>query len=309
MGGQGAAEIAWIGVDWGTSNLRAHAVSATGALLGTHSSDQGMSRLTPGEFEPALIALIAPWLAPSRCMPVLVCGMAGARQGWAEAPYRAVPCAPVMAGTLMAVGTRDPRLKVAIVPGLCQMAPPDVMRGEETQIAGFLAQNPGFEGAICLPGTHSKWVRIVAGSVVGFTTFMTGELFAVLCDHTVLRHSLATAGLDEAAFAQAAHEAAMDPARLGRDLFGLRAQALLADLAPEAARARLSGLLIGHELGLARGYWERAAVALIGSDAVVAPYRAALGALGCTSVAGAPDALALAGLALAAQMTRESDHA
>jgi 2-dehydro-3-deoxygalactonokinase len=90
--------------------------------------------------------------------------------------------------------TKDPRLRVSILPGLKQAVPPDVMRGEETQIAGFLAAAPGFDGVLCLPGTHAKWVQISAEEVVSFRTFMTGELFDLLSTQSVLRHSIAGEG-------------------------------------------------------------------------------------------------------------------
>ena len=148
----------WIAIDWGTTNLRAWAMGA-GGVLAEASSDEGMGRLTRDGFEPALLRLIGPWLS-GPAMPVLACGMVGSRQGWVEAPYRAVPCPPLARGALVAVPTEDPRIAVQIAPGLKQAKPADVMRGEETQIAGALMLYPGFDGAICLPGTHSKWTQI-----------------------------------------------------------------------------------------------------------------------------------------------------
>ncbi|KFE36417.1 2-dehydro-3-deoxygalactonokinase [Thioclava atlantica] len=265
----------WIAVDWGTSQLRAFAMSGE-RVLAEASSDEGMGRLAPDAFEPALLRLIEPWLG-SGVTPVIACGMVGARQGWAEAPYRTVPCAPVAPGALMPVAARDPRLNVSILPGLCQADPADVMRGEETQIAGFLSLHPEFEGTLILPGTHSKHVRIAGGEVTGFATHMTGELFATLAQHTVLRHSVAE--LDGTA-----PEAFAEGLRMGRAgealsrLFGLRAEALLSGLSPEEARARLSGLLIGAELAQLPA--SGAAVAIIGAGALAARYREALALLG-----------------------------
>ena len=167
----------WIAVDWGTSRLRAWAMR-DGVPVADAASDKGMGVLDRTGFEAALRELIEPWLG-SDVMMVVACGMVGSRQGWAEAAYAAVPCAP-SSGRATRANTRDPRLSVHILPGLKQNDPADVMRGEETQIAGHLARAPGFDGVICLPGTHTKWAQISAGEVVSFRTFMTGEMFALL---------------------------------------------------------------------------------------------------------------------------------
>ena len=240
----------WIAIDWGTTNLRAWAMGAEG-VLAEASSDDGMGSLTRDGFEPALLRLIAPWLSGAP-VPVLACGMVGSRQGWHEAPYRAVPCAPLQAGALVSVPVKDPRITVQIAPGLKQMKPADVMRGEETQIAGALALYPGFDGAMCLPGTHSKWAQISAGEVVSFQTYLSGEMFALLSSQSVLRHGMAGDGWDDAAFDAGVTEGMTRPERLAANLFRLRAEGLIADLGADAARARLSGLLIGAELSAAR---------------------------------------------------------
>jgi 2-dehydro-3-deoxyphosphogalactonate aldolase len=194
-------------------------------------------------FEPALLSLIAPWLG-ERTVQVIVCGMAGARQGWAEAPYAAVPCAPV--GAAVQAPAQDPRLDVRLLAGLSQTNPPDVIRGEETQIAGLLAADPGFDGVVCLPGTHCKWVHVTGGpgggEVFHFASFMTGEVFDLLSRASVLRHTVAEAGHDASAFAEALDEAMSRPERAFARLFSLRAEALLGEADPAAARARLSGL-------------------------------------------------------------------
>ena len=192
-------DIDWIAVDWGTSNLRAWAMGPSGPLAEA-TSDDGMGRLKPDEFEPALLRLIDPWLPPlstnAPVTPVLACGMVGARQGWREAAYRTVPCTPVDAAAILHVPTQDQRITFHIAPGLRQDSPADVMRGEETQVAGVLAMQPGFDGVICAPGTHSKWIQVSAGEVVSFQTYMTGELFALLATQSVLRHGM-TDGWDE----------------------------------------------------------------------------------------------------------------
>ena len=164
----------WIAVDWGTSNLRAWAMRGDTPVADA-GSDRGMGTLEPSAFEGALLEIIEPWLGAGR-MSVVACGMVGARQGWAEAAYATVPCRPVSLNVVRPA-VADARLDVAILPGLCQTSPADVMRGEETQIAGYLAEVPDFDGVLCMPGTHTKWVQISASEVVSFRTYMTGELF------------------------------------------------------------------------------------------------------------------------------------
>ncbi|MDJ0827302.1 MAG: 2-dehydro-3-deoxygalactonokinase [Rhodobacter sp.] len=293
----------WIAVDWGTTHLRAWAMDHNDAVLAEARSDDGMGRLARDAFEPALLQLIAPWLGPG-ITRVVACGMVGARQGWAEAPYRAVPCAAA-AGALVKAPARDPRLDVRLVPGIKQDSPADVIRGEETQIAGYLAQLSGFNGVLCLPGTHAKWVHISAGEIVSFRTFLTGELFALLSETSVLRHSVAPAGWDAAAFQAALAETLSRPETLAAGLFNLRAEALLHDQAPETARARLSGLLIGAELAAARAYWLGQEVALIGAPALTALYADALAAQGLAATRTDGAAMTRAGLAAAHAALKE----
>jgi 2-dehydro-3-deoxygalactonokinase len=268
----------WIALDWGTTHLRAFAMADR--LLAEAESDDGMGRLAQDQFEPALIRLIGGWLDPGRTTPVIACGMVGSRQGWHEAPYRAVPCPPLDPAALAEVPAADRRLGLRIVPGLKQAVPADVMRGEETQIAGALALAPGFDGVFCLPGTHSKWVHVSAGEVVSFQTCMTGEIFALLSERSVLRHAMADEGWDDAAFDAGVAEGLARPERLGARLFGIRAEGLLNGLPSAAARARLSGLLIGAELAGVRAYWLGQPVAIVGAEQLSALYARALAAQG-----------------------------
>jgi 2-dehydro-3-deoxygalactonokinase len=234
---------------------------------------------------------------------VVACGMVGSRQGWIEAPYRTVPCTPLDPAASVRVATADPRISVRVIPGLKQVSPADVMRGEETQIAGALALEAGFDGVFCLPGTHSKWVHISAGEVVSFQTFMTGEMFALLSDHSVLRHGMQGAGWDDAAFDAGLADALSRPERVAAYMFGLRAEGLIAGLSPAAARARLSGLLIGIELAGAKAYWLGQRVALIGAERLSATYARALKAQGADPQLLPATDCTLAGLATLARQT------
>jgi 2-dehydro-3-deoxygalactonokinase len=285
----------WIAVDWGTSNLRAWAMDA-GGILAEAQSDDGMGKLAREAFEPALLRLIAPWLGTG-VTPVVACGMVGSRQGWHEAPYRAVPCMPLDRAALVTVPTTDSRIRMMIAPGLKQAAPADVMRGEETQIAGALALHPAFDGVLCLPGTHAKWAQISAGEVISFQTFMTGELFALLSTQSVLRHGMAGDGWDDAAFDAALSDALSRPEKIAARLFGLRAEGLVANLSPVAAKSRLSGLLIGIELAAARPYWLGQQVSIIGAEGLAKSYARALQTQGINARLLPATACTLAGLA------------
>lgn len=285
----------WIAADWGTSHLRVWLMRADGTVLDRRSSTDGMGGLARAGFEPALRALL-PELPKGARVPAVICGMAGSRQGWIEAPYVAVPAPPPKGDSAATPGVSRDDLAVFILPGMKQAQPADVMRGEETQVAGFMALNPRFDGVICLPGTHSKWVHVSAGEVVSFRTFLTGEVFALLAGQSVLRHSVAGEGWDRAAFAAGVERGLARPAAVAGDLFSLRAEALLEGLDPVVARSRLSGLLIGMELGAARPYWLGQNLAVLGARGIAGAYRDALEAQGLPVLVADADRMTLEGL-------------
>ena len=286
-------QATWIAADWDTSTLRVWAMDADGQPLAEASSSQGMAALTRPQYEPALLALVSDWLPADQVTPVIACGMVGARQGWVEAPYTATPCAPLAAAHCIPAPTADHRLDVRIIPGLKQLTPPDVMRGEETQIAGFLASHPDFEGTLCLPGNHTKWADLAGGKVEAFRTMMTGELFALLSQQSVLKHSLAE-GWDDAAFAKAFDTALTEPDTLASRLFSLRAASLVGEPDPVAARATLSGWLIGAEFAAVP--LPAGPVAVIGAESLARLYRQGLKQVGQRVVTVDAAAVTLQGL-------------
>ena len=300
-----AEALDWIAVDWGTSRLRAWAMSATDTVLDDATSSRGMGTLSPGDFEAALRECVGDWLTSGSEVPVLCCGMVGARGGWSEAPYRSVPCEPAPGAEAVRVDAAGAGLDVFILPGLSQATPPDVMRGEETSVAGLMACGVD-SGAVCLPGSHSKWVRLVDGRLTRFSSALTGEAFAVLSQHTVLRLTVASAESEpDAVFSESVKEAVAQPENTLCSAFGLRPSALLDGLDPVASRSRLSGLLIGLELAAVRDYWRGADyVHLIGEPALVARYVAALDVLGVRALGHDPSQLTLLGLAAARQSMR-----
>ena len=283
----------WTAVDWGTTHLRAWAMGPDGRVLAQYSSDKGMGVLDRDGFEPALLELVGDWLGDGPT-DVVACGMVGARQGWVEANYTPVP-AKVSATGLTLAPTSHPKLRVHIQPGMSQSSPADVMRGEETQIAGYLATRPTFDGVLCLPGTHSKWAQISAEEVVSFRSFMTGELFSLMSRQSVLRHGMGT-GWDEKAFDAAVDEVLSKPEMFAARLFAIRAEGLLHDLPPDAARSRLSGYLIGAEIAATKPYWLGQPVVLIGDAGLSALYTRALKAQGAECRLENAETMTLAGL-------------
>lgn len=288
--------VDWIGVDWGTSNLRAFAFSSDGIVLEQRESAAGMGSLDRDEFEPALLSLIEGWLRDDDVMPIIACGMVGAREGWQEAPYRMVPAALSQVAATAKPATRDSRISMTILPGLAQAEPANVMRGEETQIAGFLSARPDFSGVICLPGTHSKWVDVSNGTVERFSTFMTGELFALLADQSILRHSIDRKTDDCVAFKAAALKTVSSKTGVMSELFSLRASGLVNSTNGKLPGSVLSGLLIGQEVREAKPMWQDKEVVLIGSDQLVDLYARVLKLIGTNARHLSGESAVVAGL-------------
>ncbi|SDE49821.1 2-dehydro-3-deoxygalactonokinase [Paracoccus isoporae] len=293
------ADADWIAADWGSSNLRVWAMRGS-EMLEARGSDRGMGALSaPADFAAELDRITEGW--PD--VTVIACGMVGARQGWVEVPYASTPCPAIPA--LTEVPDTQGARRVRIAGGVMQTDPPDVMRGEETQIAGVLAASPDFDGVICLPGTHTKWARISAGEIVHFQTVMTGEIFALLARQSVLRHSLGDAETDpqSEAFADALATALSQPHQAWARLFRLRAAGLVAEGDPAATVARLSGTLIGLDLGAARAHWLGQQVLIIGASRLARLYEAALKLQGVAPIIGDADTATRAGLLAAWRKT------
>ncbi|MEM6383214.1 MAG: 2-dehydro-3-deoxygalactonokinase [Pseudomonadota bacterium] len=289
----------WIAVDWGTSNLRAYAMSFADdrAMAVVHGA--GMRAIAADStvsFEGSLLEAIAPWIdSRSHPVPVLMCGMVGSKQGWVEARYLGLPVdLSALPSALTLVDAHDKRLQAAIVPGLRQEEPANIMRGEETQLAGFSRAVAG-SARVCLPGTHSKWARLDDGWVTEFSTCMTGELFDLLSTRSILSHSVDASSMQAEAFIAAVCEAYRAPQRLLSALFGIRAEDMLNGTDPTVARARLSGLLIGADLASA-GLNKSERIALIGARSLTQAYQDALSALDFAAEVHDGEAMVLAGL-------------
>lgn len=280
-----------IAIDWGTSSFRAYRLGPDGTVQDKREAPLGILQLKGAHFAGALESQVGDWEAAGEST-ILMSGMIGSRQGWSEAPYVECPAgAAELAARLHPVEWRGKTLR--IVPGLVDRSGgvPDVMRGEETQLLGVLPTLGAGRHTICLPGTHSKWVRIEDGRIAGFRTHMTGEVFAVLKQHSILGRLMTEGADDEAAF-NAGVARAGEAGGLLHHLFGTRTRGLFDELPSASLASYLSGLLIGHELA-AEG--SSGAVQILGSPHLARRYGQALQFLGRKAVVLDPDA-AVSGL-------------
>lgn len=270
--------------DWGTTNLRAWTLDDQGAVVAGRDFALGVSKLRPGEAARRFAAEVQPALA-AKGLPAVLCGMVGSNLGWAPAPYADCPAGvEELARALTPVETDAPWAVIA--PGLrCEgiAGASDVMRGEETQVFGWLAADAARRRGrlvICHPGTHAKWILVEDGRIVRFVTVMTGELFAVLRQHSVLRSDAAPD--DEAAFDEGL-AAAGDGDGLAARLFTARARVAGKGAPAQTTPSYLSGLLIGAEAASAPrllGVDPAEPVAVMGDGALTRWYARALDARG-----------------------------
>jgi 2-dehydro-3-deoxygalactonokinase len=248
-------DVRCIGIDWGTSRFRAYGLSGSGAILKRHVSDAGVATVAGQAFESVFVRELGSWLEAHPSANVLASGMAGSRLGWVETRY--LPCPVDLSSIASALERRSIGGRtIAFTPGLTRVARdgmPDVMRGEEVQVLGSLSQLG--DGWYVLPGTHCKWVLLAAGQIVWFASFMSGELFDVLVQHTVLTHAGsqgARAGSSDGdAFSRGLAYARGGDAESGgflKRLFSTRSLVARGELSRSEAREYLSGLIIGSEL-------------------------------------------------------------
>ncbi len=289
-----------IGIDWGSSNLRVALLDADGRLLDRRESAAGVFAIRDGSFAAALGALCGDWVNTHR-VPLLACGMIGSRQGVVEAPYLSCPTgASDLAAALAQVrlqlpgeGRDEASATLFIIPGLktgSHDAGWDVIRGEETQLLGAAAQ-PG--SLFILPGTHSKWMlRSADGRIESFQTYLTGELFDLLCTHSTLARVMAPPSWSPRVFARGVDEAR--DGSLENLLFRVRTAGLMARFDADALPDYLSGLLIGSEVKAGLQRFRAPAdqpIVVIGDDRLTTRYAAAIEAFGHTVTGRSGDAV------------------
>ncbi|MXN51115.1 2-dehydro-3-deoxygalactonokinase [Shinella sp. AETb1-6] len=298
-------DAAYVAVDWGTSSFRLWLIGRDETVLAERRSGEGMTTAARTGFAAVLQSHLAAISAPED-LPVLICGMAGAKQGWVEAGYLDTPAA-LSAMPAAAVRVPGVAADIRILPGLAQRdaTAPDVMRGEETQLLGAAAELGNGDHLVCMPGTHSKWVRLSAGKVEGFSTFMTGELFDAIAKNTILSHAVADAGAiapDNAAFRAAVTRMIANPALATSQMFSVRAGSLIAGLSSDDAKARLSGTLIGLEIAGALSLAAKdTPVTLVASGSLGMLYEQALAAAGLAPTVIDADTAVRHGLAAGAK--------
>jgi 2-dehydro-3-deoxygalactonokinase len=289
---------ALIAIDWGSSSFRAYLMSRDAEVLDEFASGDGIGSVAAGAYPATLKRLIGGWLDAHPSLPVIASGMVGSRHGWREAAYVKCPAGPSDVAAHLTQVKADGR-RVVLAPGLSyvdEAGQPDVMRGEETEIFGIAD-----EGArlIVLPGSHSKWARVDGEEVAAFKTFVTGELFAALRDHTVAGAfaKVAPAKGPGEAFTSgvrrgAAAAACQDRSGLLGLLFGARSLPLMGALPEDDAGEYLSGLLIGAEIGEARRLFPGVEPHVAGAEALVERYLAAFRALDVSARSALPRAAA-----------------
>ncbi len=283
------AGASFLAGDWGTSNLRLYLCDEAGTALDSAAGPGAAG--SSGRFEAVFSGLTAAWRQQHGALPAVLCGMVGSNFGWRQAPYVTCPASPEQIGAacVAPADAASHGAAIHIVPGLsCQnrFRAPDFLRGEETQILGALQLDPGLRRGrqlLCLPGTHSKWAILVDGVVVQFNTAPTGELFAILKEHSVLVQRPATepAAANDAAFERGLQQVnAFPQAQLLHRLFECRSRLLAGELEAGATASFLSGLLIASDVGGALPLLTQSAacapVQLIGAPPLTALYAKAL---------------------------------
>lgn len=296
-----------IAVDWGTTNLRAYLAGANGSILARTVSPRGILTVENGAFADVLSAQIASWITAHGPLPVMMSGMIGSRQGWVEAPYVRCPAgigdiaAALTAFEVPGIGT------VHLVPGLDHVPPgepPDVMRGEETQIVGAMPRLTAREATFVHPGTHSKWVPVSGGVITGFTTYMTGEVYAALKGHTILGRLMEDGVRSFSHPGSRGFLQGVEAARRGgpagsllHRLFSVRTLGLFELLPAAELSDYLSGLLIAAEVLAAARTGD--IITIFGSEELMARYGSAAEALGFAWNRGPSDSVVAGHLTIA----------
>lgn len=258
--------------DWGTSHLRLWLLSRDGDVLDSVTSDHGAGRVSGNGAKRIFLDITSNWRHSCAISHAVLCGMVGRKGGWVEAPYLPLEKSADLAQHLVRISADT--MQVFIVPGVMSPSRDDVMRGEETQIFGLTQVTPGYSGTVCLPGTHSKWCDLSGGLISRFHTEMTGELFALLSEQSMLKESC-DRGYDEAAFDSGVALGLRDAAAFSH-LFAFRANWLLNGADRIDGYSKLSGLLIGSEIARVQARTTSPKINLIGTSHLTTCYQRAL---------------------------------
>ena len=296
----GLAEV--LVCDWGNTNLRAWTLDAAGAVVREQGFALGVSQLGPGEAERRFQTDIRPALQ-AQALPALLCGAVGSTVGWSTAPY--VDCPASLDDLARALHTPTAEGWVRIVPGVRSPGfngHGDVMRGEETQLFGWMSADPARAAGrhvVCHPGTHGKWMLVDDGRLAKFVSSMTGELYALLRQHSILSASMANDdAFDETAFDEGL-AASGDGGALAARLFTVRARVVGYGRPTASTASYLSGLMIGAEVAATPallGVGRDETIELLGDPRLCGLYARALASRSIRTQIHDGDTAAVAGL-------------
>lgn len=240
-----------IGIDWGTTSFRAWTIDSKGNINQQIEQQAGILSITDRNFEDVFETSIGSWLKENPKLPIVVSGMITSRNGWYETPYLSLPVqSSDLAAALVPFRTKHNR-EIFFVTGIVQNIDngiPDVMRGEETELIGAIAKSKSSDGLYILPGTHSKWVLVKQGAITRFETYMTGELFALLCQHSIIGRLIEAGPWSKKIFSQGINEAGREQRSILSIIFSARTLALFGRITGNEISDYLSGLLIGSEV-------------------------------------------------------------
>jgi 2-dehydro-3-deoxygalactonokinase len=277
-------------VDWGTSNFRAYRFGGEGEIISRHQANAGILTVHNGAFEEVLEREIGTWISP--LSEILLSGMITSRNGWVETPYAAIPATLTALANHAVLRQMKNGAKLKFLPGVAAHQPsPDVMRGEEIQIFGVVGASENAN--IILPGTHSKWAQVRRGAITGFRTFLTGEMFAILKNHSILGRLIPSGEhiYNEQAFLEGVAVAQeKNSISFLNDIFTARSGVLLGVFPADAIQDRLSGMLIGHEIKAGLAFCSQERLVLVGEASLTNRYGAALKMLGKTVEIASADA-------------------
>lgn len=296
----GASEPALIGLDWGTSSLRAFLINGRGEVLDKMFSPEGIMSVSDRNFEAVFDKLIGHWLSAGE-LPILASGMITSRNGWVETPYEHLPLdADTLARALVTHKT-ECGVELRFVTGVTteDESGPDVMRGEETQIIGASALGMS-DGVFVMPGTHSKWISVSNGRIEDCSTYMTGEIYAALKGHTILGTLIEDGPFSDEGFDLGVAAGLTSKSHLLHDLFHVRTLPLMGKIKGSMVADYLSGMLIGSEISAEMD--NRAAeetITIIGRNDLADRYEIALAAAGLQSRRAPDDIVAMGHFSIA----------
>ena len=255
-------EIDWIAIDWGTTNFRAWIIK-NNKILKEINRPHGIKNIPNKNFEDILNKNIKIPKKNNRKIKIISCGMIGSKQGWLDTGYE--KNLNLTKNNLVKVKTKNKNIDFYIVKGLSQKQPYDVIRGEETQVLGYLESDKKFSGFICLPGTHSKWIKITKGKLINFKTYMTGELFEIISRNSILKYSINDKKINLKIFKNSVLLSQKKYFNLFEYLFEFRSRSLLTKK-KYYPKSELLAYLIGNEIKSNINKLRNFKVIIIGSD-------------------------------------------